>query len=471
LNRITLVVGLLSLILGCENNSVKNNYAYLGGEIINPNTDYVVIYQADNVIDTVILDASNRFIYKIDSLIPGLYYFKHNPENQVVLLENKDSIVFRLNTVEFDESLVFTGEGSKKNNYLISLFLENETNNNKLLEYCALKPKSFEAKIDSIRERQLSSLDEFSERANLSDYFRSIAEAKINYNYYANKEIYPFAYFGNREIKNLKTLPSDFYAYRKDIDYNNIDLRSFFQYYRFLETHFNNLALDDYFKKTKDSVFNRNSLEYNLSKLSLIDSLITHKDIKNDFLKYTTVSYIYHSKNNKNTERVLNAFLKRSSCNQTKEKIKNLAKAVMKLENGTSFPEVKVVDYNNKAFNLVSVIKKPTVVYFWSYNVRTHFKDSHKKILELKDKYPEFDFMAVNINNDSNGGWKRSLKQYGFPFKNEYHFVEPEHAIRDLVINKLQKVIIVDGAGIIVDSNANMFDPRFEESLLGILNQ
>ena len=34
--------------------------------------------------------------------------------------------MFRLNTLDFDESLVFTGEGAKKNNYLINLFLEHE---------------------------------------------------------------------------------------------------------------------------------------------------------------------------------------------------------------------------------------------------------------------------------------------------------------------------------------------------------
>ncbi len=460
------------LLFGCKkDNAINTNYAYIGGEIINPNTDHVIIYTADSVIDTLQLDSNNRFIYKIDSLKPGLFFFKHSPENQVVVLEPQDSIIFRLNTVEFDESLVFTGKGSKKNNYLMSIFLENEQNNTKLLDFCELTPDAFEKKTDSIRKSQLSKLEEFSERANGSALFNEIAEAKINYNYFANKEIYPFAYYGEREIKNLKTLPEDFYAFRKDVDYNNQNLRSFFQYYRFLETHFNNMALGKYFEHTNDSIFNRESLHFNLDKLALIDSLISNEAIKNDLLKYTAGSFIYHSKNNENTQAVLNDFQTRSTCKHDKNKIQELAKAVMKLETGTRLPKVEVVDFENNIINLESVINKPTVVYFWSYNIRTHFKDSHRKILELKDKYPAVDFIAINVNNDNSNMWKRSLNQYNFPVTNEYHFVNPDEAIRDLVINKLQKVILLDKNGIIIDSNANMFDTKFEELILGLLNR
>lgn len=460
------------VIVGCKNDKVLNtNYAYIGGEIINPNTDHVVIYTADSILDTVKLDASNRFLYRIDSLNTGIFFFKHSPENQVVILEPQDSIIFRLNTVEFDESLVFTGQGSKKNNYLMSLFLENERNNTKLLDFCELSPTDFEKKTDSIRLRQLDRLEEFTERINGSDFFKEIAEAKINYNYYANKEIYPFAYYGEREIKNLKNLPDEFYAYRTHVDYNNDKLRSFFQYYRFLETHFNNIALDKYFEHTQDSIFNRESLHFNLDKLALIDSLVTNESIKNDLLKYTARSFIYHSKDNNSTEAVLNDFMTRSTCKHDKNRIKKLANAVMKLEIGTHLPKVSVVDFENNTLQLDSVINKPTVVYFWSYNIRTHFKDSHRKILELKEKYPEVSFLAINVNNDNSNMWKHSLEQYNFPVKNEFHFVNPEEAIRDLVINKLQKVILLDKNGVIVDSNANMFDPRFEELILGLLNQ
>lgn len=467
-----LIITLL-LFVGCKDASIDNTNAtaYLGGEIINPNTDYVVLYTANAIIDTVKLDERNRFLYKIDSLHPGIYFFKHKPENQVIILEPNDSIIFRLNTMDFDESLVFTGKGSKKNNYLVNLFLENEKNNRKLLSFCELSPKQFEQKTDSIRQEQLSKLNDFTSRAETSDLFNKIATAKINYNYYANKEIYPFAYYGDREIKNLKTLPEGFYDYRKDVDYNDESLRSFFQYYRFLETHFNNMALETYFEHTKDSVFNKESLHFNLDKLALIDSLVTNKTIKNDLLKYTAKTFIYNSKNNDETKAVYEDFETRSTCKEDKKTIERLTQAVMKLETGSKLPKVTVLNSNNTKLDLTSVIDKPTVIYFWSFNIKSHFKNSHRKILELKAKYPNMDFIAINVNNDPKSNWKRSLKQYHFPIKNEYQFVNPEDAIRDLVISKLQKVIVLDKHANIVDPNANMFDPRFETILLGLLNQ
>lgn len=462
----------LLLFFSCKNEKVDTtNFAYLGGEVINPNTDYVIIYTAKKLIDTVKLDSRNRFLYKIDSLQPGIYFFKHNPENQFVVLEPRDSIIFRLNTMEFDESLVFTGHGSKKNNYLANLFLENEHNNKKLLNFCELAPADFERKADSLRKSQLDRLEEFEERSETSDLFNKIAEAKINYNYYANKEIYPFAYYGDNEVKNLINLPTGFYDYRKEVNYNDDTLKSFFQYYRFLEMHFNNIALNEYFKHTHDSIFKRESLHFNLDKLALIDSLVTNETIKNDLLKFTARVFIYNSKNNDETKAVLNDFQTRSTSDKDKTKINELADAVMKIEAGKTLPLVEVVNSDNNLLNLASIIKKPTVIYFWSYNIRSHFKDSHRKIIELKAKYPDMDFIAINVNNDSNNNWKRSLKQYNFPVKNEYQFVKPDKAIRDLVINKLQKVIIVDKEGKISDPNANMFDPGFETFLLGLLNQ
>ena len=465
---------LLTLVLftGCKNETVENtNFAYLGGEIINPNYDYVVLYNASEVIDTIQLDTNNRFLYKIEDVNSGIYFFKHNPENQILFIEPKDSIMFRLNTMEFDESLVFSGNGSKKNNYLINLFLENERNNTQLLDFCELSPEEFEHKTDSIREKQHKKLKHFSERSNSSELFIDIAQAKIDYNYYANKEIYPFAFYGEKEIKNLKSLPKDFYAYRSEVNFNDESLRSFFQYYRFLETYFSNIALSQYFEHTNDSIFRKKSLHYNLDKLALIDSIVTNESIKNDLLKYTVWPYVYNSKSNSDIKALMEDYHTRCTNEEEKRILQKLAKAVMQLEPGTKLPDVEVINSDNELINLGTIISKPTVIYFWSYNFKSHFKDSHKKINELKHKYPELRFIAINVNNDEQNMWKRSLKQYNFPVQHEYQFVDPEKAKKDLVINSIHKVMIIDENAIIADPNANMFDTRFEELLLGLLNK
>ena len=142
---------LLSILafVGCkkESNSIDENYAFLGGQIINPKNNFVVIAKPETIQDTIILDGNNRFLYKIESLNEGLYTFRHGDEFQMVLLEPQDSLLLRLNTLDFDESLVYSGKGAKKNNYFIEEFLRNEKQEKSVFKYCQLDAKDYEKKI------------------------------------------------------------------------------------------------------------------------------------------------------------------------------------------------------------------------------------------------------------------------------------------------------------------------------------
>lgn len=122
---------ILSLFLGCNSTSEKMDSAYIGGEIINPNNNYITLFINENQRDTIYLDENNRFLHQIENLETGIYKFTHGGEYQTVLIEPKDSIMFRLNTNDFDESLVYTGIGAKKNNYIIKAFLNDEIENKK----------------------------------------------------------------------------------------------------------------------------------------------------------------------------------------------------------------------------------------------------------------------------------------------------------------------------------------------------
>jgi len=96
--RIVLTVALLSTVFGCQfKGGNTSDSAYLGGEIINPKNNSVILYNTNGqVLDSITLDANNRFIFEIDNLHPGLYSLTHGGEYQMLLLEPNDSIMFRL---------------------------------------------------------------------------------------------------------------------------------------------------------------------------------------------------------------------------------------------------------------------------------------------------------------------------------------------------------------------------------------
>ena len=84
----TLIVCLLGLLTSCQKEFNDSNFtAYFGGEVINPTTNYVLFLKDDVVIDTLYLDQKNQFLKKFDSLAPGLYTFKHEPEYQYVFFD------------------------------------------------------------------------------------------------------------------------------------------------------------------------------------------------------------------------------------------------------------------------------------------------------------------------------------------------------------------------------------------------
>ncbi|WP_299781456.1 thioredoxin-like domain-containing protein [uncultured Formosa sp.] len=453
-----------------ESNQDQDSSAFLGGEIINPSNRYVVISKENNVLDTVSLDKNNRFLFKINSVDPGLYTFSHGGEIQMIFLEPQDSIIFRLNNLDFDESLVFTGRGAKENNYLINLFLQNEEVNHKILKMSQMVPEKFEHHLDSIKTIFQKNLNEFESKYNTSSLFNEIAQANIDYNFYAQKELYPFTCYGNTELKNFEALPKGFYDYRSKIDYNNEKLKNYFPYYNFLKYHFNNIALQKHFYHSKDSVFNNRSLDYNLDKIQLIDSLVSNDSIKNPLLKFAAFRYINSSSNIEDYTPFLNSFLKKSTSKKNNEQIQTLIESLIKLKPGNTLPNTLVTDNEGKEIYTNDIITGPTAIYFWSFNLKNHFIESHNKIKELRKKYPEINFVAINIDKEEEN-WINYLESHRYPIENEFHFMYPEVSKQILALNSINRVMLIKKNSTIVNSNANMFSKHFEVQLLGLINQ
>lgn len=461
---------LLPTLLSCNKDANEaNRSAYFGGEIINPTNDYVLLFspnsKAENA-DTLFLNKDNRFFTKLTPLKPGLYTFIHGGQYQMALLEPKDSVMLRLNTVDFDESLVFTGEGARKNNFLINIFLENEADQANFINSSQLEPEKFNSYIDSSRTERLNRLSKFSNKRKLSSQFDKVAETSINYSYYSAKEMYPFAYYGYKNLKDYKNLPSDFYDYRTEIDYNIGSLGNFFIYNRFLYSHFNNMALEGFYANApEDSIFNRNSVVYNLEKLKLMNERVSNDTIKNRLLKNTARDFIIMCKDTSEIKQVIDSYLQKTTNTDDKTYIKRLAAAVEELKPGKIIPDVELVNYNNELHKFSDLISQPTVIYFWSSNLKIHYKNSHYKIQDLKKKFPNINFIAININDSDKKYWKRTLDEFKFPIASEYQFNDPFNAKQSLVLNTVYKIIVVDKEMRIMGTYYNLFHSEFEDKL------
>ncbi|MFV9550885.1 TlpA family protein disulfide reductase [Algibacter sp. PT7-4] len=468
----TIACIILSLF-SCKKDSKETvvDYAYLGGEIINPNTNYIVLSKNETIIDTVNLDRKNRFLYKIDSLNQGLYTFRHGGEYQLILLEPNDSLLFRLNTLDFDESLVYSGKGDKKNNYFINEFLKNEDEEKYIIKLSQLDGATFQKHADSLKLSKVKALQLFKDKYNPSSLFLKIANANIDYSYYSSKEVYPFVHYGENKAAILKSLPDDFYDYRKQINYNDDFLSNHHNYNKFLRYNLSNLSLKAHDKHDANACFDRKSLCFNLDRLKLIDSLISNTALKDELLYHFTMGYLSKSKNEKFNNTVLKSYLEKSKSEKGKKMMVRYTTSFNRLKEGSKVPDIKIVSYNNDVFKIGSKINSPTVLSFWSHTYYEHFKESHYKLKELKRKYPEVTFISINIDSYDSEKSKKLLIDNGFISENEFKFQNPEESTELLAVYPMTKTILIAKNKSIVNSNTNIFSVQFEEQLLGLINR
>jgi len=464
IKNLLFLFSVLLLFSSCKNNKkLDREYTYIGGEIVNPKGDYVIFYKGEQFLDSVKLDNNNQFLYKSKGIEAGLYSFMHK-EFQVFYIEPLDSLMLRVNTIDFDESLAFTGDGSERNNFLMDMFLHNEAEIDLMPKLYKLPPLEFEKALDSLKIIRTNIYNEFVLKENPDEAFKEVAEASIDYDYYSKKEIYITANRRKKGTGRHFDIPESFYNYRNNIDFGSEILRSYFPYYRFLFRYFDNVAVDE------NSKYNKNSFEHNYNKIKIIEQTITNDSLKNSMVKNIVSRYMLNCNEKENQKKMLELFLETNTNQQHKKELIEVAKASMKLTPGHKISNLLLITSENTLKDLQNIIKKPTVFYFWSTKYVNHYKSIHSRVSELQSKYPEYDFIGIDTDSNYNN-WISVINKNGYNKALEYQFNNLSIAEKELVIYSVNKAIIVDENAVIINGSSNLFNPNIEETLLGYLNQ
>ena len=466
--RVSFYVFLSLIVVACQskNGPETCGSAWIGGQIVNPKTDYVIISHNRNASDTVYLDDNNFFRYHIKAADPGLYYFQHF-EFQAMFVEPGDSIMLRVNTLEFDESLTYTGPGAAKNNFLTELFLLNESADQEILSFYNLPPNSFTQKMDSVRSVRQEFLEEFTNTNESSKTFLAVANAAIDYAIYGKMELYVSSNNKRQRYGEQKEIPAEFFEYRKKLDLGHEDLRTYYPYFRCLGYYFDNLAFDAIDGQKE---FNRMSFEHNWHKMDLIESKITNDSLKQSLLKNTVINYFIHAENTEHMALITDKFNNYNQSSEDQKVIMELSEIALRLMPNQPLVDVQLVNYENRTVGIQEVINRPTVIYFWSLDSPMHVKNIHQRISELRGKYPEFDFIGINVD-DQFKKWKRLVQHESYRTEHEFQFEDFEKAGMALLINSVNKTMMIDANGEIIDPHTNIFSLDAEQKLLNYLNR
>ncbi|MBC7607104.1 MAG: hypothetical protein H7199_09135 [Burkholderiales bacterium] len=452
----------IAFLTSCSKEFTKDNYtAYFGGEVTNPTNPYVLFCKDTEVIDSVKLDKNNRFFIKMDSLASGLYIFKNEPEYQYVYFDKNDSIMVRINAKDFDNSIVFCGRGDQKNNFLMELYLKNADDKSKIFDVFDDDVTNFLKNIDSSYQSRKKFYTSKKVDLKWNDDFDVYARAALDFDHFSKKEIYPLAHQMRTGEDVYEKLPKDYYAFRKTIDFNNSKLSNYSPFVVYLSYMLNNVAAIHYHNHFTPVDL---ALKTNINKLDIADTLIKNKTVKNTILNNIAFTYLLEDQNMVNNQKFLETYHKYSTDKSKKNEILKIGNAIQSLKIGNPLPEVSLVDKNNTVLSSNTLAHKKTVIFLWTENLSSHLIAAHKKVLALKTKYPEYQYIAINLDKDQTQ-WNMVLSKYKFDNIIQLRAKDFEDLKAKWAIMKVHRTIILNQDGSIKNAFTNLFDVNFEKEL------
>ena len=463
LYRFITFLGTFLLICGCNYSKSNDDSIYIGGQIQNPETDYIVLSRTNEPLDTLYLNRKNQFGKRYEDLSEGIYVFRHIPESQIMYVEPGDSILIYVNTMDFDNTLNFSGKGSEKSSFLLDMFLKNQKDNNLILRYYKIPPEDFAVITDSIKEKRIEDLELLSERVDFSEEFMAIARSSIDYEYYDLRERYSLLI--HKYYKKLADdFPESFFKYRNDINFNDSRLEDYYVYTNLIDDYLKNKSIQ---RCTQDEenhpdCFNLNSFKNMARRMELIDSISTLRTLKNEFIDRLAQQSITKAENEDRIDSILR-LLKRIEYSKYNEAV-DLADMQKKYFKGASLNEIKIINSTGELLTYKDVLTKPSVSYAWSLYAPAHHRWQHKIIDDLKQKYPAIEFIGVNLDMGEREEWLRTLETFNYDKDAEFQIANRSSS--KLSYKKyLNKVFLINPDGTIAVGDTQFGTPEFEAEL------
>lgn len=459
---ITLTALVISGFTSCKKKFSGEDYvAYFGGEVSNPTSNYVLFCKDNVVLDSIPLNSDNTFFKKFDFLAPGMYTFKIEPEYQYVYFDKNDSIKVHVDSKDFDESVNFCGRGDQKNNFLMEMYLRNEKDKNNMFDVFDYNWNRFNQYINKTNKENQKYYTTKKEEIKWNDAFDVYAKGIVNFPHYTKKEIYPMIHEMRTGEDVTSQLPKDYYAFRKSIDFSNETLTEFSPFVMYIDHMLNNVGSIHYHNHFSELDL---ALKTNINKLNIADTLIKNERVRNMVLNNIALKYLLEDQNMVNNQEFLKSYHKFSTDNSKKNEVLKIGNAIQLLNVGKKLPSVNLVTPNGKTITSDAVITKNSVVFFWTEKLTSHLLAAHKKVLVLKAKYPNYNFIAINLDSDTNK-WKELLPKYKFDGITELHCANFEDIKNKWAITKVHRTLIINADKTIKNGFTNLFDVHFEEDL------
>lgn len=458
---------LILLICSCEFSN--RTTTKIGGQIINPLDGKITLLKDGEVLDSIMLASDGKFNFDFDLTEEGVFFFRHQHETQMLYLKPGDSLVLRINTVEFDESLTFGGDSSKENNFLIEHFLENEKNNQLILSYYKISPTDFIFKSDSIRNERLKQIEKLEQQENLTPFFKNIALKTIDLEYFDMRERYAFLirkYFHEK----ASFIDDQYFAYRKNVNFDDKTMMNHFGYLRFLDNYFKNQSTLNCPSIDEDRYcWNLNSYHNLKKRIELVSELLEDEVLKFRFFNRFISREIILATTDEDINDALNVVNNLDFSKEKKQYLTKLANFQTSFLVNKNIGHLQLLNTEGDTVKIANILNgKPSLLHIWSSSSPSFYNARFTQINDLKAKYPEVNFISINIDFQRPEVWKNTLPKLGDD-KHHYQVVGLD-SHKDLYANYLNKVLFISSDATVRHGEMLLNSLGIESLLVAFLN-
>ena len=442
-------------LISCKK-EVEIDRIFFGGQIVNPSSTYVTLYKDNKRIDSLPLNLNYRFFKYYDSLDSGIYKIEHIPEYKSVFLEKGDSIWARINASSFNESIVYSGRGSAKNNFMMDLLLSFEKENSFLSSKYSSDSKTFTKLIDSLLIEKKNKWIIMDSINKLSPIAQKITQAAYIYPYATRKERYALL----RGTFWKKKQDSIYFDFRKYLSLAETDLAFFDPYINYLLNYLSKKALDS----TENYFINRQKTDFNIKRLRLIKSHIKGSVLINNLSRALAFEELMKTENQDYHEKFLQNFLLVNTSNSYLKEVFELHNDIEKMSAGKILPELKLQNHQLEIISTNDIIEKPTVFYFWSQTQISHYRNTVIKAKALEELFPKYKFKGICIQ-PFNEIVFQVHRMMGIDPEKQFAFTNFDKDSKKWVLSLLNRAIVVNADGRIKEGFGNFSAPDFADLL------
>ncbi len=434
----------LFILLFTVSGFAKTGKITLSGAVTNPSVNTIKITDFNyKELAKANLDSDGNF--KLTTkLEDGFYSLSYGRNTAYIYLYPKDELTLTFDANHFDETLIFTGQGAARNNYLAKKSVLDQKLTEDLEAFYKVDEATYLKNIENVKQKHLAALQTY----NVEPFFKTDEEKSLEYGRLLKIQNYQsfYKFYLGEEIT-----PSDaFYEPLKKVDLTNEADFKKQPYYRYLVNSIWSKRIDE--APDVNSMFKViRSIKSQPVFVSLANGLYgkisSKKERAKDYLdliKRLTTNTKYIEASEKRYEEVMNA--------------KGLTK-------GDASPEFSYENINGETISLSDLNGKYVYIDVWATWCGPCIKQV-PYLKKLEERYHDKDIVFVSISVDKEkvkDTWKQFVadnalggvqlfadKSFDSDFMNAY------------AVNSIPRFILIDREGKILDPEAPR--PSFEKT-------